>query len=68
MYWVKKVHGKESKKPILGEKSPVKLDKYIYSYSYLIPKATSEDSGVYWCIASNNVGNSHKKFRVEVKV
>lgn len=64
--WVRSM-GRRGKDAVLAS-IPAKLDKYIYTYSYVISKVSSEDSGIYWCIARNSVGNSRRKFLVQVEV
>ena len=45
----------------------VKLDKHVYVYSYVIRNATVNDSGIYSCVARNSIGESQKKFHIQVE-
>jgi hypothetical protein len=44
----------------------VKVDKNIYRYSYVIRNASARDSGNYSCIAGNAIGESRRKFQIQV--
>lgn len=44
-----------------------KVDKHVYVYSYVIRNATINDSGIYSCVARNSIGESERKFHIQVE-
>ena len=64
--WLRSNSTSRSKHELLNERKAVKLDKYVYLFSYVIGKATTEDSGKYWCVAKNNLGISSRQFELQV--